>query len=148
MTGVTFIRCSGACPETVGVIITRFLLTAALLAACTPAAAQQEDDVPEGLAQRTTTAVVYGKEACPKAEGDEIVICARRPEGDRYRIPKELRHKGDPLSDNSWGSRNELLEDAARTNLPGSCSVVGTYGMTGCQRQFVDQWYREKRGQR
>jgi hypothetical protein len=124
------------------VITSRALLAAALLGAAVPAAAQEE------LPQRTTTAVVYGNEACPKAEGDEIVVCARRPEGDRYRIPKELRHKGDPLSETAWSSRNELLEDAARAGRPGSCSVVGTYGMTGCQNQLVDQWYRERRGHR
>ncbi|HEY7810802.1 MAG TPA: hypothetical protein VIA98_10525 [Allosphingosinicella sp.] len=120
----------------------RLLLAAALLGTAFPAAAQ------EALPERTTTAIVYGSEACPKAEGDEVVVCARRPERERYRIPKELRHKGDPLSETAWSSRNELLEDAARAGRPGSCSPVGTYGMTGCQSQLVDQWYRERRGKR
>jgi hypothetical protein len=75
------------------VIRFRTLAAAGLLAWAFPAAAQEaEADLPE----RTTTAVVYGEEACPKAEEGEIVVCARRPEGDRYRIPKELRGKGDP----------------------------------------------------
>jgi hypothetical protein len=131
------------------VISAKTLLAAALLLAAVPAAAQDETHAPQGeLAERTSTAIVYGDEACPKAEEDEIVICARRPEGDRYRIPKELRHKGDPLSETSWGARNELLEEAARANLPGSCSVVGSYGQSGCQRQFVDQWYNARRARR
>jgi hypothetical protein len=131
------------------VISAKTLLAAALLLAAVPAAAQDETDAPQGeLAERTSTAIVYGDEACPKAQEDEIVICARRPEGDRYRIPKELRHKGDPLSETSWGARNELLEEAARANLPGSCSVVGSYGQSGCQRQFVDQWYNARRARR
>jgi hypothetical protein len=117
------------------------LLAACLLAAAAPVLAQD-------LPQRTTTAVVYGEEACPKAQDGEIVVCARRPERDRYRIPKELRGKGDPLSETSWGARNELLEEAARVNLPGSCSVVGSYGQSGCQRQLVDQWYNERRARR
>ena len=125
----------------------RTLLAAALFSAAVPAAAQEEEPQ-EGLAQRTTTAVVYGNEACPKGEEGEIVVCARRPEGDRYRIPKELRNKNDPLSETAWGSRNELLEEAARVNIPGSCSTVGSYGQSGCQRQFVDQWYKEMRGKR
>ncbi|HEY0085769.1 MAG TPA: hypothetical protein VGB65_07635 [Allosphingosinicella sp.] len=130
-------------------ISAKTLLAAALLLAAVPAAAQDETDAPQGeLAERTSTAIVYGDEACPKAQEDEIVICARRPEGDRYRIPKELRHKGDPLSETSWGARNELLEEAARANLPGSCSVVGSYGQSGCQRQFVDQWYNARRARR
>ena len=115
------------------------------------AAAFAQEDVPGVQSEppeRTTAAVVYGTEACPKGEDGEIVICARRPEGERYRIPKELRGKGDPLSETAWGSRNELLEEAARVNLPGSCSTVGSYGQSGCQRQFVDQWYKDMRGKR
>ena len=130
-------------------ISAKTLLAAALLLAAVPAAAQDETHAPHGeLAERTSTAIVYGDEACPKAEEDEIVICARRPERDRYRIPKELRNKGDPPSETSWGARNELLEEAARANLPGSCSVVGSYGQSGCQRQFVDQWYNARRARR
>jgi hypothetical protein len=117
-------------------------LLAALVALGTPALAQEPPE-------RTTTAVVYGEEACPKpSDEEEIVVCARRPERERYRIPKELRGKGEPLSETAWSSRNELLEEAARVNLPGSCSTVGSYGQSGCQRQFVDGWYKEMRGKR
>jgi hypothetical protein len=117
-------------------------LLAAAFAFATPALAQEPP-------KRATTALVYGEEACPKpTDEEEIVVCARRPERERYRIPKELRGEGDPLSETAWGSRNELLEEAARVNLPGSCSTVGSYGQSGCQRQFVDQWYKEMRGKR
>ena len=124
----------------------RTIAAAALLGFAFPAAAQEAPDA--ALPARTTTAVVYGQEACPKAADGEIVVCARRPEGDRYRIPKELRGKGDPLSETAWGARTELLEEAGRSNLPGSCSVVGSYGQSGCQRQLVDQWYNERRARR
>jgi hypothetical protein len=131
------------------VITLRTLLPALLLGAALPAAAQESSEAPPpGLHQRTTTAIVYGNEACPKGEEGEVVICGRRPEGDRYRIPKELRNEGDPPSEVSWGARTELLEEAGRVNLPGSCSVVGSNGQTGCQRQFVDQWYNERRARR
>jgi hypothetical protein len=131
------------------VTVSQTLLAALLFTAVTPAFAQDEAEAPrEELAQRTTTTIVYGDEACPKGEEGEVVICGRRPERDRYRIPKELRNKDDPPSETSWGARNELLEDAARTNLPGSCSPVGSYGQSGCQRQFVDQWYKDRRARR
>jgi hypothetical protein len=131
------------------VISAKTLFAAALFLAAVPAAAQEETGAPQTeLAERTSTSIVYGDEACPKAQEDEIVVCARRPERDRYRIPKELRNKGDPPSETSWGARNELLEEAARANLPGSCSVVGSYGQSGCQRQFVDQWYNARRARR
>src|SRR4028119_292566 len=100
-------------------------MPAALRALSTPGLAQEPPE-------RTTTIVVYGGEACPKpSDEEEIVVCARRPERERYRIPKELRGKGDPLSETAWGSRNELLEEAARGNLPGRCSTVGSYGQSG-----------------
>ncbi|HZG09148.1 MAG TPA: hypothetical protein VEZ70_09235 [Allosphingosinicella sp.] len=120
----------------------RTILLAFLIGLAPPALAQEPPP------ERTTSIVVYGDDPCPKASEEEIVVCARRPENDRYRIPKDLRNTGDPPSEVSWGARTELLEDAARTNLPGSCSVVGSYGQSGCQRQFVDQWYRDRRARR
>jgi hypothetical protein len=120
----------------------RTILLASLIALAPPGLAQEPPP------ERTTSIVVYGDDPCPKASEEEIVVCARRPENDRYRIPKSLRNAGDPPSEVSWGARTELLEDAARTNLPGSCSVVGSYGQSGCQRQFVDQWYKDRRARR
>jgi hypothetical protein len=122
--------------------VIRTLLAAAAVASATAAPSSAEPP------ERTTSAVVYGSDPCPKAEEGEIVVCARRPEGDRYRIPRDLRDADRPLSEVSWGARNQLLEDAARVNLPGSCSAVGSYGQSGCQRQMIDQWYRERREQR
>lgn len=126
----------------IGPMKIRTILLAFLIGLAPPALAQEPPP------ERTTSIVVYGDDPCPKASEEEIVVCARRPENDRYRIPKDLRNTGDPPSEVSWGARTELLEDAARTNLPGSCSVVGSYGQSGCQRQFVDQWYRDRRARR
>ncbi|MFN3593030.1 MAG: hypothetical protein ACK4TG_12710, partial [Thermaurantiacus sp.] len=34
---------------------------------------------------RTRTVLVYGDDPCPKSENpDEIIVCARRPEEERY----------------------------------------------------------------
>ena len=43
--------------------------------------------------ERITSLIVYGEDPCPQSEGEEIVVCARRPESERYRIPKKLREK-------------------------------------------------------
>ena len=96
--------------------------------------------------QRTATSVVYGNDPCPRGEGDEVVVCARRPEGERYRIPKELRHEHEALSERSWGSRNEALEEANRATMPGGCSTIGTYGQSGCYQQMIRQWFASRRG--
>ena len=111
---------------------------AALFAAASPAAAEPPE--------RTTSAIVYGDERCPEASDPaEIVVCGKRPESERYRIPKELREDKTRRPDEvAWGSRNELLEDAARSNIPGSCSPVGSYGQTGCRQQMIDAWYQDR----
>jgi hypothetical protein len=99
---------------------------------------------------RTMEVVVYGNDPCPDrgTASDEIVVCARRPENERYRIPKELRHKGDALSETAWGSRVAGLEEASRPTMPGSCSAVGSYGQTGCTQQMISQWYAARRARR
>ena len=104
---------------------------------------------PDPLPERTQTLVVYGEDPCPKpADEDEIVVCARKPENERYRVPKSLRNADDPPTEVSWASRTEQLEEASRPGRPGSCSVVGSYGQTGCSQQLIRQWYDERRGRR
>jgi len=112
-----------------------FLLPMLLLV---PAAAADAADPPS---QRTVSVVVYGDDPCPRATGgDEIVVCARRPDNERYRIPKELRKKEERPSEVSWASRVAGLEDAQRYTRPDSCSPVGTWGQTGCFQQMISQW--------
>jgi hypothetical protein len=121
----------------------RFAAAAALLALQYPAAAPAQDPPPG----RTTTFTVYGNDACPDTgtSSNEIVVCARRPENERYRIPKELRGRNAPLTERAWGSRVAGLEDASRQILPGSCSTVGSYGQTGCRQQMLREWYAARR---
>ena len=107
------------------------------LAVSAPAAAQPPE--------KTTSAIVYGDEECPKGSEGEIVVCGRRDESERYRIPKELREdRTKRPSEVAWGSRNRLLDDAARETMPGSCSVVGSYGQSGCRQQMLRQWGEER----
>lgn len=112
----------------------RYLIAAGLLGAPLPAAAQPTE----------RTAIVYGNDPCPTGGESEIVVCARRPERERYRIPRELRGEGEPLSETSWGARTRTVDDAGREQLPGSCSTVGSYGQTGCRQRLLDQWYDER----
>lgn len=89
---------------------------------------------------------VYGDDPCPKAKGDEIVVCGRRPESDRYRIPKELRvKKNDDLSEMGWGAAVASLDDAQRFTRPNSCSPFGSGGQTGCFQQMMRDWFAERR---
>jgi hypothetical protein len=113
-----------------------------LTAAADPAAA---DPAAADPPERTTSLVVYGSDPCPKSQGDEIVVCARRPENERYRIPKALRRNRNELSENSWSSRFGEMEEATRYTRPNSCSVVGTGGQTGCLAAMLRQWFAERR---
>ncbi len=114
----------------------------ALLAALLPApAALAQDDPP----QRIFNLIVYGDDPCPKGEGDEIVVCARKPEAERYRIPKKLREKPEVMGGPGWGSQVATMENVQRDTLPGSCSVNGTAGFTGCAAKRLQQWFAERR---
>lgn len=96
---------------------------------------------------RVFNLVVYGDDPCPKGEGDEIVVCARKPESERYRIPKKLREKPEVAGGPGWGSQVATMEQVQRQNLPNSCSVIGSNGMTGCTAQMLAQWFAERRMQ-
>ncbi len=105
--------------------------------------AQAESGTPP---QSETNLIVYGDDPCPRAEDpDEIVVCARQPEDERYRIPSRLRSLPDHLTATSWASRVATLEEAARPMRPNSCSVVGTGGQTGCTEAMIRQWFAERR---
>jgi hypothetical protein len=108
-----------------------------LLLAGTSAAAQEPP-------QRESHVIVYGDDACPPSTDDEIVVCGRRPEEERYRIPAPLR-RGDRPAESSWTSQAEALDEAQRDTRPNSCSVVGSWGQSGCFEQMMRQWRAERR---
>jgi len=91
--------------------------------------------------------IVYGDDPCPKGEGDEIVVCARKPESERYRIPKKLREKPAVAGGPGWGSQVATMEQVQRQTLPGSCSAIGSNGFTGCTAKMLEQWFAERRMQ-
>ena len=113
------------------------LMLVAMLPA--PVAAQ-----PEPPPERIINLLVYGDDPCPQSKGDEIVVCARRPEAERYRIPKKLREKPAP---SGGGSQVATMEQVQRSTLPGSCSVNGSNGFTGCTAKALEQWFAERRMQ-
>lgn len=86
--------------------------------------------------------IVYGTDPCPRS-GDEIVVCARRPNADRYRIPEELRTTPNNPNADSWALRAEAIEYVGAGGTQ-SCSPVGPGGATGCLQQFISQARRER----
>lgn len=101
-------------------------------------------------AKKIISIIVYGDDPCPKVDSDEIVVCAHRPDTERYRIPKELRKRAENerQTESSWASRASALEDEQRFTRPDSCSPVGSWGQTGCFQQMLSQWYAARRQMR
>ena len=55
--------------------------------------------------EKVKQVIVYGDDPCPPNTGDEIMVCARLPDRDRYRIPEELRTDPNSASVQSWANR-------------------------------------------
>ena len=121
-------------------------VAAALLATTLPALAQQPADPVAQAQEKVRRVVVYGNDPCPPSTEGEIVVCARLPETERYRIPEELRGEGeanDPASE-SWASRAQSIEYVGDAGIQ-SCSAVGPSGFTGCWAEMVRQAREERR---
>ena len=80
--------------------------------------------------------VVYGDEACPSSNGEIIVVCVRRDESERYRIPPELRDTRDLAANESWLAQSQAVEYVGRGGTM-SCSPVGPGGFTSCTEQLL-----------
>src|SRR3546814_8966247 len=68
--------------------------------------------------ERVETLVVYGEDPCPQEHDGAIVVCARKPESERYRITKELRKKKEVAGSQGWGRRVETMESVNSQLLP------------------------------
>lgn len=115
---------------------------AALIAApifwAAPAAAQQSAGV----------LIIYGNDKCPTdRDGQEIVVCQRLNESERFRIPQDLRNAEVKPQHESWAVRQQdaLTVGGTGTN---SCSAVGANGATGCFVRQATAARQERRQQK
>lgn len=98
--------------------------------------------------QRVRSVTLSGNEACPPAQGDEVVVCSRINPDDQFRIPKELRNTAEPAAKNqAWTNRVAVADRASRVNggVPDSCSPVGSAGQSGCALSINNAFAAEKR---
>ena len=118
-------------------------LAALLAIGLAPAAAAQEPALPESVeGERYNMVVVYGEDTCPQSTADVIVVCARKPESERYRVPEALRYSDNPANE-AWAERAERLEMAGAFGTL-SCSPVGAGGVTGCTQEMIRKAYADK----
>lgn len=112
---------------------------AALLGSAGPALAQGAAPEP-----KVSALIVYGDDPCPQSTDDTIVVCARKPDSERYRIPEPLRGDPNDPKNQAWAERATSLEFAGRSGI-GSCSPVGPGGSTGCFNQMVREARADQR---
>ena len=115
----------------------------ALAGIASPASAQRAGAAADSSEPKVSQLIVYGDDPCPAGTADTIIVCARKPEGERYRIPESLRSDPNDPGNQAWATRATQLEYAGRSGI-GSCSTTGPGGMVGCFNQIV----REARAER
>jgi len=107
---------------------------AGLIAPAAPAVAQNA---------KVSEIIVYGTDPCPRSTDDEVVVCARKPETERFRIPEKLRKGGSLQSRQAWAVRAKSFETVGATGI-NSCSPVGPGGFTGCLNQVIKQAFNDR----
>mgnify|MGYP006147459123 CR=1 FL=1 len=117
-----------------------FSLAAAAVAA---AGAALPAPVIAQVSERFAEVTVYGNDPCPRSTADDIVVCVRKDERERYRIPEDLRSIGPRQSREAWAYRARALETVSATGI-NSCSPVGPAGFTGCLTQVIRQARAER----
>lgn len=126
-------------------------LNIASIALVMPAFAQQEARQPDAEQEiafpddvKVNFVPVYGNDPCPESTEDEIVVCPEFDEGERYRIPKNLRNDPNDPANQSWTERAVSIRTlgASGTN---SCSPSGAGGFAGCTQSLIDAAYAERR---
>lgn len=113
------------------------VLSATSLAGSVPAFAQ------ENPGDKVNQLIVYGDDPCPQSTGDEITVCARKAEEERYRIPEPLRGLDNPKNE-SWTQRVLAYETVGATGI-NSCSPVGAGGEYGCTQKLINAAYAERK---
>lgn len=102
-----------------------------------PAAAQ------DAAEPKVNALIVYGDDRCPESTDDTITVCARKSEGERYRIPENLREHSSPQNE-AWNNKVIAYETVTKTGTQ-SCSAVGAGGWTGCSGKLINDAYAEKK---
>ena len=86
--------------------------------------------------------ILYGEDVAPTPQADEIIVVARMPESERFRIPEGLRYSDSPAN-TAWVNRVERLEFVGASGTL-SCSAVGPGGSTGCTQEMIRNAYADR----
>jgi hypothetical protein len=127
----------------------RMMMATALLGLTVSLPSAAQDRASAGVADdasvKINQLIVYGDDPCPESTADQITVCARKGENERFRIPEALRDDPRAPGRESWTNRAEALEYVGRSGTD-SCSPVGAGGFTGCFAQLMRQARAERMG--
>ena len=107
--------------------MSKLLIAIASLALASPLAAQEQ--VPEASDDNYNMVIVYGDDECPQSTADQIVVCARKAESERYRIPENLRFSDSP-DNKAWAERVESFEMAGLPHGLGGAFCLRGVGLS------------------
>ena len=133
-----------------------FLAAACALAALAAPAFAQPQSVAQLEAEKDAAAdavadakvnqlIVYGDDPCPESTNEQINVCARLDDKERFRIPSNLRDNPNDPVNQAWGARALELNYVGRSGI-GSCSTTGPGGMIGCYNDLVRRARAERQG--
>ena len=94
--------------------------------------------------EKVNQLIVYGNDPCPASTDNQITVCARKNESERYRIPEPLRDDPNTTSKQAWTERVKAYETVGATGT-NSCSPVGGTGATGCLSRLISAAYAERK---
>ena len=123
--------------------MTRLMIALSGAAALTAGAAALPAPA-EAQANSVSEIIVYGNDPCPRSTDDQVVVCARRPEAERYRLPEQYRPSGTRQQKQAWANKARSIQNVGATGT-NSCSAVGPGGFTGCLTEQIKQARRETR---
>ncbi len=126
------------------------ILATLLLLAALPAGAQSmlKPAPADTSLPRQKLVTVFGTDACPKqTDPDEVIICVRKPDEDRFRIPPQVRTDVKPDGAFEGSNRKALLGDdsGGAGGGIGSCSAVGPGGGTGCNQAMQNNYRADRK---
>lgn len=124
-------------------MIKNAVISATVLALFVAAPVLAQKDAVRPGDEKINQLIIYGDDPCPQSTGDEIVVCARLEEEQRYRIPSKLRSDPNALSKEAWTQRVKAYEYVGASGI-GSCSTKGEGGYLGCGLKEIDVAYAEK----
>lgn len=122
--------------------MTKISMTALALMLSTQLQAQDTPAMQPGD-EKINQLIIYGDDKCPESNGDEIVVCARMGEADRYRFPSSLRNDPNDPRNQAMSERIKSYEYVAASGTM-SCSPSGAGGFTGCGLAEINKAYAEK----